>query len=554
MSIWDSFLQTFSPETLTQQANARTAGSTADINALKLAQLKSSLNAQSRLYGGTDPTDATGGQINWNPQQFGAPPPPVLMGQPAQNGQPAPPDQQATAPSLMGAGVPQDQIGNLMNGGPQDAQRAQLMRQADPQAAMANDAALMNRSATENYIKNLDIPNDVKQILQVANAPGGAEPAKNMSENLKTPADVQTIKMLNDAVTANGGPDDPRAAPYLQQLKIKNQQADADLAKLAETKSLTQLHLADANKPISVGTSGMVMVRNPQTGAWEAKSAFGDETPNAPLDPNNPNLSAQIGLSEGAIRFMTGQTKGTRIGQAQAQKYNNEITQWGIKNGVNISTLAPQATGAFSVMQNNIQRNNQGKILEQEIMGSVDNASDIVNDIGQGKINIANVVKIWGGQQINDPKSIQAADQLGRLRDELAGYNAVAGGHLMQNGQPEPTPADFKNAEQIITNGINSGGLKALSNSIKMSADKNSRVLQGSVDSANQDYFNLFGAKYHSQTPANSGPSANPAITPVTSVAPLPKPANAPVDAKPSPKNGKWYSPAPGKPGQWIEW
>ena len=132
---------------------------------------------------------------------------------------------------------------------------------------------------------------------------------------------------------------------------------------------------------------------------------------------------------------------------------------------------------------------------------------------------MANVLQIWGGKQINDPKTIQAADQLGRLRNELAGYNAVAGGHLMQNGQPEPSPADFRDAEQTISNGINSGGLKALAASVKMSAEKNSSVLQNSIDSANQDYFNLFGAKYHPQSQQPGGAKqANPAITPVQTI------------------------------------
>lgn len=111
----------------------------------------------------------------------------------------------------------------------------------------------------------------------------------------------------------------------------------------------------------------------------------------------------------------------------------------------------------------------------------------------RGAVRYSNEAKSWVAQQVNDPRATQIADQLNRFRNEMAGYNAVAGGHLMQNGQPEPTPDDFKKADQVISTGINSKSIKALSDSIKLSADKNREVLDRTLDDTRKAMWDLFG-------------------------------------------------------------
>lgn len=273
----------------------------------------------------------------------------------------------------------------------------------------------------------------------------------------------------------------PMTAAQTATNKVQQQEADA--------------RTIDANKPISGGYTGSFLVRG-DDGQWKVQSAATGSAP-ITIDPNSNNLSSQTGLSDQALKLATGQMKGQRLSAQQSMMLEKEITDWGIKNNANTSTLVPQAEAAFHILQNNIQRNNQGTILEKEISGSIENAAQLADDIGQGRIKMADVLNVWAGKQTNDPQTIQAADQLGRLRSELAGYNAVAGGHLMQNGTPEPTPGDFREAETIISNGINAGGLKALSDSIHMSAVKNRNVLEGSIDDANKSYYSLFGAEYH---------------------------------------------------------
>lgn len=333
-------------------------------------------------------------------------------------------------------------------------------------------------------------------------------------------AHVQGNEARQTATTTAGAQGDQsrQTAKFDNELPLTAaQKATVDNAAgtLAET---TRHNKADESKPISGGYTASFLVRNPTTEKWELQNAATSAAP-IEVDKNSDNLSAQTGLSSQAINMMTGQTKGQRVSAQQNAALQKEITEWGIKNNLNTSTMVPQAEAAFHVLQNNIQRNNQGTILEKEIDGTIENAAQIADDIKQGRINMANVVNVWAGKQVNDPKTIQAADQLGRLRNEIASYNAVAGGHLMQNGTPEPTPADFKEAESTITNGINSGGLKALQQSIAMSAAKNRNVLEESIHEANRSYYKLFGATYRppaSTVEQSGGGGANAAGAPTT--------------------------------------
>lgn len=259
-----------------------------------------------------------------------------------------------------------------------------------------------------------------------------------------------------------------------------------------------QASMAEADKPIPGGFTGTFLAKDPKSGQWGTVNSGGGG--NITIDPNSNNLSSQVGLSEQAIRAATGQLSGR-----YAAPYLSELQKWGEKNGQNIDTLQPQAKAAYNVLQQNIQRNNQGTILEGEIQGSVGNLAPMLDAAKRGSIRFVNSAEGWVAQQGNDPAATQIADQINRFRGEVAGYNAVASGHLMQNGTPDPHPEDFKSADGLIGNGINSGSVKALSDSVAMSAAKNRNVLQSSIDNANSNFYSLFGAKYHPQNGAAGG-------------------------------------------------
>lgn len=398
-----------------------------------------------------------------------------------------------------------------------------------PEVGSTNPAAPAQRAAAQaiNASPDLQTTPTFQQSLALTGVP---ELTAEMAPQLiQAQMDIQakTVRQATPAQKIAGGykATDPVTTDIYGNLSsaVKPQaaldQENTEISARPLSKAEIQAHsdrMAALNKPVPMGVNGMF---DPRTG-----KVFGgtdlSPTPPSALDPSSNNLSAQTGLPDMAIKFMTGQTKGMRLGQAMTQKLNDVVTQWGIKNGINTSTLQPQVSGAFDVIENNIKRNNQGKILENEITGSVQNLGPLADAIHSGRVSMANIAAVWAGKQVNDPTTLQYADQLGRLREELAGYNAVAGGHLMQNGTPAPTPDDYHHAEALITNGINSGGVQALAKSVAMSAEKNRTVLENAIEDSNDSYFKLFGAKYH-----RAGQEAG--------VGGVPDPSNLPRIAKP---------------------
>lgn len=216
----------------------------------------------------------------------------------------------------------------------------------------------------------------------------------------------------------------------------------------------------------------------------------GMATPGTP-DPNSGALTGQTGLSQPALDYLLTGAK-PRSSQAY-MAITKEVTNFSNKNGIDTGTLTSQAKAYNNILQNNLQRNNQGGVLENEINGTVNTLAPLADAVGQGKVNIGNIANVWAGKQVNDPNVQGFADQLNRLREEVAGYNAVAGGKLTENGTPRPDEGDYRAAEAIISGGINAGGARGLLSSIQASAAKNKQVLGAAIDDANQGVWNLLG-------------------------------------------------------------
>jgi hypothetical protein len=281
------------------------------------------------------------------------------------------------------------------------------------------------------------------------------------------------------------------------------------LPQTAAQKATTELGYAQLNKPI-VAPFGATFL-DPKTRQTFSPGGSGGAEPIA-IDANSNSLNAQTGLSQLAIDRLTNAPNQPRSA-ALVSKVDQEITNYSIKNNINLATMRARAAGINNVVTYNTVRNNQGTILEREIAGSVQNLGPLLDGVQNGKIDKANVLNIWAGRQVNDPTAQQVVDQLHRLRSELAGYNAVAGGHLLENGTPHPTPQDTEAAEKTILDGINSGGARAVEQSVGKSAAKNRVVLQGAIDDANQQLWDAFGVgkNYKRTAPPVETGGGNPA-------------------------------------------
>lgn len=237
---FSDFLDSISYATSTPAERAQMIANKSSL--LDLQKKQAAQSAESRLVGGTDPLDGAGGNINWNPT-----PPPTgnttllggsVPGQP--NDQTVPTGQVG---GLLGTAAPP----SLLNSSPQAPQgdavynnsRAQLLAQADPDAAIKNAVAIQSRNASMNAIKSLGLPADVTQAMSVE-VLGAPEVAKGLTANMQLDPTVKTIKGFSDLIAAKGGPDSPEAAPYVKGLSNTLQNVEGGkLAELIRNDSVT---------------------------------------------------------------------------------------------------------------------------------------------------------------------------------------------------------------------------------------------------------------------------------------------------------------------------
>lgn len=317
------------------------------------------------------------------------------------------------------------------------------------------------------------------------------------------------------------------------EIKIKQQEANA--------------RTTEANRPQSAGFGpGWIVPDKNSPDGYKVISVTGTGGgASSQPDPSSNNLSTQINLSKNAINALTGELTGRA-----AVPYMNEAEAWARKNNVNIDTLSASAKAIKETLKATSERNQLGVIQERELMGSIETLRPILDDMNAGKINKANVLKIWGGGQVNDPAAMKAVDQLTRLREELAGYNAIANAKIT-NGHPNPERNELDAADKVITFGLNNGSLKAFGESIASSAQKNREILQKSEEDANDKLFSLFGGKFHRTIPvdADKSPPAAGDTKPPPEVKTPPKlPPGVPSGSRPNQdgtrfldNNGKVY-------------
>lgn len=298
-----------------------------------------------------------------------------------------------------------------------------------------------------------------------------------------------TAKAQGDASIATNA-----AANALPMTAAQTAAASNASGTLAETRRHNEF---EEKRPIPGGYTGTYMVpdKNDPTG-WKMVNTTSNDKP-IEIDKESNNLTAQIGLPQNVIDMATGQTKGQRLTAQQTAANNRALTDWAVKNNIDISMFKPKVEALYKNVERNLIQYNSIAKIEGEIDGSVETASKVSDDIKSGRVSMANIAARWAGKEVNDPKAIQAADQLGRLVEELAAFNAAAGGHFMENGQLAPTPENRADAQKVVLGGINSGGLKGLQESLHASAAKNRVVIGKATDDASEAYFKLWGATYH---------------------------------------------------------
>jgi len=120
-------------------------------------------------------------------------------------------------------------------------------------------------------------------------------------------------------------------------------------------------------------------------------------------NPAATEILGQTGLGVPAFMMLTGsgsqlaRDKATRAG---AVKVANEFAK---QRGVDISTFKSQYKAYNDTLDKNISRYNNTKIMEDELLGTIQNLKPAANDATIGNVNAANAAAIWGGKETNGP-------------------------------------------------------------------------------------------------------------------------------------------------------
>jgi hypothetical protein len=250
-----------------------------------------------------------------------------------------------------------------------------------------------------------------------------------------------------------------------------------------------------ANLTKNYGEWGVVKTQfTPEMNSLVNQSIFFDDqaTPesevDAPVDPMSRSILAQTGLSIPAFTFLVqGTTALTRMTPDQRLQYMNEAEDWANKQGIDISTFKSQFKAYNDVVERNIGVAAKTDLAAQDIKISLDSLAELAKTPYFSGLKVANVARVWAGQQINDKTATQYAFNLEDMKSALAYFFAAQRGNNMTDD------ADLEQADKVIKNGLSSGSIQGLQETITSVADRYSLIAKESVNKAQEGMWNLFG-------------------------------------------------------------
>lgn len=235
------------------------------------------------------------------------------------------------------------------------------------------------------------------------------------------------------------------------------------------------------------------------------------------------SILAAAGLSIGAFNFLTqGTASMSRMSAPQRNAIMNEAQKWLNKNGVDISTFQSQYKAYNEVLQKNIQRANQTKIMAGEVAGSADALLSVLNpetaeptklfgvfpiagknvlDPGAtklGSLSSANVLSLMAGKEVNSPFAQKYSFQIKAMANDLAGYFAAS------RGASSPELQDQRDAADVISNGMNAKSAQAFKESVLANEEKVNGVVNNAVTTAQKNVWGLFGVEGKYASPTNT--------------------------------------------------
>lgn len=217
-------------------------------------------------------------------------------------------------------------------------------------------------------------------------------------------------------------------------------------------------------------------------------SSKGDTTSSSNIDPESGSILKQTGLSLPAFNYLTGNSSAmTRMTATQRQKYINEAQDFANKTGTDVSTVQAQYKAYNETLQKNIERFNNVRLAESEVLGTVDLLSEVSVIAKFSDLKVENVIKLLAGQELNDPTALAYKFHLEQLRNEIALYAAAT------RGSNTAELVDVSAANTTIMSGISSGSLEGLRKAVENSVLKMDANLKNAIDRSKAGVWKIFG-------------------------------------------------------------
>jgi len=216
-------------------------------------------------------------------------------------------------------------------------------------------------------------------------------------------------------------------------------------------------------------------------------------------------ITGQTGLPLQAFAVLTGNAGSLpRDARTRSAAFSvaNQFLQ---KRGVDAAGFASRYKANTDTLQKNIARVNQVEIMQDELVGTIENLTPIADAVRLGKLRVGNALAIAAGKEIDSPQASEYGFQLQQLRTELAGYNAALQGRSGNNIFVQ----DQLEADRLIKDGLSTGGISGIKKALQDSTAKMKPVLDKNVDKAQKRIWELFGVGDKYKNKYDDAPVAN---------------------------------------------
>jgi hypothetical protein len=216
-------------------------------------------------------------------------------------------------------------------------------------------------------------------------------------------------------------------------------------------------------------------------------------------------ITGQTGLPLQAFAVLTGNAGSLPRDAKTRSAAFSVANQFLAKRGVDAAGFIDRYKANTQTLQKNIARVNQVGIMQDELIGTIENLTPVAEAVRTGKLRIANALAIAGGKEIDSPEASEYGFQLQQLRTELAGYNAALQGRSGNNIFVQ----DQLEADRLIKDGLSTGGISGIKTALQKSTAKMKPVLDKNVDKAQKRIWELFGVGDKYKNKYDDAPAAN---------------------------------------------